>query len=127
VFDSFLEMEMGPDGALYVVNYAGYRTSTTATGIYRVRYTGTCAPTAIAPALVARYAGPGYSFDGVTLEMTAGGAHAVDVVDLAGRRVWSRAAAGKMRYDLKEVGAGRGMLLLRVTNAHGASTRKFVR
>lgn len=125
--DSFLEMDMGPDGALYVVNYAGYRTTTPVTGLYRVRYAGTCSPTSIAPALVARYAGPGYRFDGAVLEVTAGGAHAVEVLDLSGRLVWSRAGADKARYDLRAVGAGHGMLVLKVRTANGATARRFVR
>jgi cytochrome c len=39
-----LDMQFGPDGALYVSNYSGYRNATSTTGIVRIGYTGSCRP-----------------------------------------------------------------------------------
>lgn len=39
-----IAIEQGPDGALYVINYAGYFNATAQTSLVRISYTGSCRP-----------------------------------------------------------------------------------
>lgn len=41
------DMDFGADGALYVVNYFGYRTFSARTGIMRIEYRGSCRPVSL--------------------------------------------------------------------------------
>ncbi len=41
-----LDMKFGPDGALYVLNYAGWFSAEASTSIQRIEYTGSCLPAA---------------------------------------------------------------------------------
>lgn len=43
-FINVLQLEVGPQGALYVLEYAGFFSSTSNTRISRMEYTGTCLP-----------------------------------------------------------------------------------
>jgi cytochrome c len=43
-FNRPLDMKFGPDGALYVINYAGWFSADAATSIQRIDYKGTCLP-----------------------------------------------------------------------------------
>jgi cytochrome c len=88
-----LDFQAGPDGAMYVVNYAGYRTVTVNTGIVRIEYTGDCRP--LTPKLetptgLARVPSPGIPEKGIrvrgkSMSMTFSGPHGMDMRDLQGR------------------------------------------
>lgn len=39
-----VDLQLGPDGALYIINYAGWFNSNSETSIARISYTGTCRP-----------------------------------------------------------------------------------
>nr|MDQ3000742.1 hypothetical protein [Fibrobacterota bacterium] len=47
-----LDMEMGPEGALYVLDYDGWFNAGSKTGISRLEYTGTCVDRTLFPAAV---------------------------------------------------------------------------
>ncbi len=47
--DHPIDLEFGPDGALYVINYAGYFNSTANTKIIRIEYNGACADVDLLP------------------------------------------------------------------------------
>ena len=54
-----LDLKFGPDGALYVINYAGWFSADAATSIQRIEYTGNClpvGPSALRPQSAAREA-----------------------------------------------------------------------
>jgi hypothetical protein len=54
-----LEMEFGPDGALYIINYSGWFNSNSNTSIAKITYKGDCHP--LEPKLeTAYYPNPGY-------------------------------------------------------------------
>jgi hypothetical protein len=49
-FDDPIDLKFGPDGSLYVMNYAGDRNkASAATGILRIDYTGSCVQTLLEP------------------------------------------------------------------------------
>jgi cytochrome c len=119
--DDPMELEMGPDGALYVINYAGYRTTTARTGILRIEYQGACKPTV---SLAARKPpGEGVAFDGRFLRIIAAGGHAAELRDLSGRLVWSRKGTGVADYDLQALG-GPGLRILTATTPLGSFSAK---
>lgn len=129
-FTNPIEMQMGPDGALYVVNYAGYRTTSASTGLYRVEYRGSCAPAALGAPIATR--GPAAQLHGGRVSILSGGRHSVEIQDLAGRRLGTRDGEGPARYglaDLLEPGVERspGVYLVTVRTAAGSFTGKLAR
>lgn len=125
---SLLEQQFGPDGALYILNYNGYRTSTANTGLYRVRYRGTCRPgaTSLAQDRAIRLAA-NYRVERGVLTIDEGGAHHAEVRDVSGRVLWSQRGHEPARYDLRallaERGAREGVGILTVTGPSGRFTR----
>lgn len=135
-FTNPLDMQMGPDGALYVLNYAGYFNSTAATSIVKVSYAGTCRPAL--PKLemantsaVARLAGPtGSALEaGVVLlgldralRLAPGRAHRnlrFELVDLNGRLNYAgRVPSGAASVRVPE-SAGSGLFRLRILDSEG--------
>jgi glucose/arabinose dehydrogenase len=131
-----LDMQFGPDGALYVNNYAGYRSRTTATGIIRIEYSGTCRPAE--PKLekpgntpIARPAaspeGPRIEFlrgRGLAVAIAAQGRIDLEIRDIRGRPVASKTATGPGPISLDEVHAT-GVYFLSVRSAEGARSVRF--
>lgn len=124
VLNALTELQMGPDGALYVMNYSGYRSFDTRSGLLRIEYTGTCRP-ATSTREVQKLK-PLADFDGVQLTVNRSGSHSIEVRDISGRMEMSRNGEGESRYDLSEIRAP-GMHLLTVKTADGVLNRKFVR
>lgn len=125
--DDPMDLDMGPDGALYVINYAGYRTTTARTGILRIEYRGSCKSTVN----LAEQAAPapteaGMVFDGRQLRVTSKGHHFAMVRDLAGRMIWRGQGSGEAVYDLGAM-AAKGLLVLEATTSTGTFRTKFVR
>lgn len=125
---SFLEQRFGPDGALYILNYNGYRTTTANTGLYRVRYRGSCRPgtASLAQDRAIRLAA-NYRLEGRVLVIGEAGVHTAEVRDVAGRVLWSRRGDGPARYDLAvflaPARAPQGVGLLIVSGPSGRFTR----
>jgi cytochrome c len=127
--NSMLEMEMGPDGALYVMHYGGYRTNSAATGIFRIEYRGTCRPGSVSLAFRReREARPSAArLEGSLLHVLPAGAHRVEVRDASGRLVWSRLGRDAAVYDLADAATSAGGIrILSVTAAGERFVRKLV-
>jgi cytochrome c len=126
--NSFLEMEMGPDGALYVMHYGGYRTNSAASGIFRIEYRGSCRPSTISIAFHRERSGTQLArLDGSVLRIAGTGAHRVEVRALSGRLLWSRSGSGKADYNLKAVSAGAsGIHVVTVTAPGERFARKLM-
>ncbi len=124
ILNSPLEVDFGPDGALYVVNYAGYRNTTTGTGILRIRYQGSCAPTSVAAERLYP-AGMGVRLEGSALHVTRPGRFRAEIRDVSGRVLWSREGAGPERIELRGATTGSGVRILRVTGSGGAFVRRL--
>jgi hypothetical protein len=129
-----LDMQFGPDGALYVNNYAGYRSRTTATGIIRIEYKGTCQPAE--PKLevpggpngiAAAARGPRVEIlrgPGLSVSIPDAGRVDLEVRDLRGRPVAARTATGPGRFSLDEVHAA-GVYFLSIRSAEGTRSLRF--
>ncbi len=116
-----LDMLMGSDGALYVVNYAGYRTTSSKTGLIRVEYRGACHPTT---GLLSAVPLPGMDLHG--LELTVSGPSACEARDPSGRLEWSRKDEGALQLDLRKF-LRPGLHLITVSTAAGKFAAKVVR
>jgi cytochrome c len=124
--DRVLDFQTGPDGAFYFVNYAGYRDWTSKTGIVRIVYKGNCSPAvALAPQAAAGPQAFAVLSQG-TLQVTAPGAHALEIKDLAGRVLLSRRGEGPVAYSLSGL-RGKGLCIATVATALGAASFKLVR
>jgi cytochrome c len=135
-----LDMQQGPDGALYVNNYDGYRTSGTNTGIIRIEYSGDCrpalpkleTPTAVTFKPLRQdmaYLAPKVEIlqtSGFTVSVATQAAFTLVVRDLMGRPVASRTAKGPAPVSLDEVSQA-GIYVLSVTTGEGVQTMKVVR
>jgi cytochrome c len=135
-----LDMQQGPDGALYVNNYDGYRTVGTNTGIIRIEYTGDCRPAVPkleTPSSAAfkplrretAYLAPKVEIlrtSGFTVAVATQKAFTVVVRDLMGRPVASRTARGPAPVSLEEV-SRTGVYVLSVATDEGVQTLKVIR
>jgi cytochrome c len=122
-----LDFQAGPDGNLYVVNYAGYRSTSGPTGLLKISYTGTCAPppNAVGVASVAASRKGMLDTRGMRVEVTAEGAHSLEIKDLTGRVVARFRGQGRAGYDLSGVGRA-GVYLLQVTADGRTGSGKLV-
>jgi cytochrome c len=115
-----LNLQLGPEGALYYLNYAGWASSTSQTRIGRLEYTGTCLPSTPVPTLPTALAGkPGMESGLLAPGLGAGrmlalppGYRRVELYDAAGTRVFSASSDGRNGRGIIEVPAhvGPGML-----------------
>jgi cytochrome c len=133
-----LDMQFGPDGALYVNNYDGYRTVGPNTGIVRIDYGGGCSPalpklegtTNIAKTgVTGANLGPRIEVNqvsGLSIAVGTEGAYTLEVLDLAGRPVASRQAHGPAPIALSEVREA-GVYFLQVKSEAGLQVVKIIR
>ena len=131
-----LDIESGPDGAIYVNNYAGYRSSSANTGIVRIDYTGDCRPSepTLEKVVVGvrnenRWSGPGLEIThahGISVVVTAIGTFTLEVHDILGRPIAMRTGRGQMLLTLPEINRA-GLYFISIDAPEGRSTRKFVR
>jgi cytochrome c len=125
-FERITDFQVGPDGAFYFVNYAGYRDFSSKTGIVRIVYKGTCRPSVAnahpKPAWVDR----DVQIDGMTLKITAAGAHKMEIKDLSGRLLSSQSGVGRGNYDLKAA-RNAGLCVVTVSTEQGQFAMKLIR
>jgi cytochrome c len=133
-----LDLEFGPDGALYVNNYAGNRNSTSATGIIRIEYQGDCRPDepklekadgspVIGRAIPSR--GPRVDIlrgPRLAVSFAAPGRFDLEILDLRGRPVASRSLAGPGPFYLDEVKSP-GVYFISVRCDTGSRLIRFVK
>jgi cytochrome c len=117
-----IDFQQGPDGALYIMNYAGWFSGATETSIQRIEYTGTCRPeiaTTLAPERAKVHA-QGTILDVAGLE----GAYTLIIGDLQGRTLATYQGQGgdAERFDLSAlVGNRAGVYTARLVSGRGAS------
>lgn len=122
--DEPIEVQMGPDGVLYIVNYSGYRTWTTKTGLLKVEYNGACAPTSTAPRV--ELANAGARLEGRWLAIDQAGTHEVAVFDAKGTVEYRRRGDGPARYDVQAY-IGKDLRFVRVKTASGQVVQTLFR
>lgn len=123
------ELQIGPDGALYAMNYSGYFSTVATTAIVRIAYTGNCAPP-IDPSIAiadraARAGGPAEVL-GSRIRALAGGGAGVKVRDMRGRLVLERSLASGAELDLAAALPGRGGLFAVSVQAGAESLSRMV-
>ena len=110
-----LDMRQGPDGALYLLNYAKYQyTKDETTGIFRIEYAGDCKPVALAPSRILRGA---VAYRDRRISVSGNGRHWIEIDDLAGNRLYRRSGEGNAGYA---VDLPQGVYLLRSNLETGA-------
>jgi cytochrome c len=125
-FNNPLEFRMGPDGAFYVMNYAGYRSTSAATGLLKIEYVGPCKPPVSVAPMAGRLARPGTLSRGGQVEISAPGPHALEVKDMTGRRVLYQAGNGPAKYALESIRRS-GVYALSVRTSQGVFNERFVK
>jgi cytochrome c len=118
-------LDLGPDGALYYLNYAGWASSTGQTKIGRLEYTGSCRPATPVPHLPtvalrdkapkAGLVAPGISNGRLTLPA---GVTGVELYDLAGKLAFRKTRTDATRSEdvVLPQGISRGVLRAVFTN-----------
>jgi cytochrome c len=117
------DIQMGPDGALYIMNYSGFRTWNAQTGLLRVEYHGSCQPVATLPNL--KLAQLRASFQGNIISVEQAGPHELEVRNLAGQLEFYRKGSGLAQYDLRDL-LGPGIHLYKVTTPDGYLSGKSI-
>ena len=124
-----LDMQQGPDGALYVSNYGGvWRNVEANTGIVRVEYTGDCAVSTVDRRGEANLA-PKVSFSKTAgFAVMVGTTSRFDLVvrDLRGRPLVSKSAQGAAPVSLDEIKQP-GVYFLTVRSPEGDQVVKFAK
>ena len=126
--DAPLDFQQGPDGALYVVNYGGYFSSTAATALVRLEYSGSCRPAPVGTlADFKRARGARVVVIGFRLEVGDVGPFELQVLDLRGRVMAEFHGNGVARYDLRSALGGKaGVYALRLRTPGGSLSRTVV-
>ncbi|MDB5103136.1 MAG: hypothetical protein JWP91_825 [Fibrobacteres bacterium] len=126
--ESPLDFQQGPDGALYIVNYGGYFTSTAATALVRIEYTGTCRPEPTGILEVPEQSGRALlTAHGFRLESATAGPHLLQVADLRGRVLAEFRGFGRVGYDLTGALAGKpGLYAVRLETRSGIQSRTLL-
>ena len=125
--NSITDLQMGSDGAMYVMNYSGYRTYDAKAGLLRITYNGTCQP-AVVPLLNAhiRDARTLMEVRGLNVSILATGIHSVEVRSLSGKLMASRKGSGLARYTFDEL-KNPGIYLVYLNSDEGRRVQKIIR
>lgn len=121
-----VDLQQGPDGALYLINYSGWFNANSETSIARISYTGSCRPTTpkletpvhateggrARGALLRRSAWLPNLKEGLMLAVPAG-MTSVSLHDARGHQVWSRSDLGGPGNLAIPKGLPRGILQIR--------------
>ena len=114
------DFTMGPDGAMYIMNYSGYRTWNEKTGLLRVEYHGGCNPVSLAPqAKPSRHADMAQH----RLQLNEPGLHRIVISDASGRISEKMSVMGPGPVSLRPA---RGLRVLEVTYPDGSSVRSLI-
>ena len=124
--NGILDFQAGPDGAFYFVNYAGYRSVTSATGLVRIVYNGTCRPGTVSSVNRPEWVVGAIQLQGSLLSVTSQGAHTVEVKDISGRLLARFQGQGPARHDLSETHI-HGLAVITVSTELGNYSWKLVR
>ncbi|HKP98243.1 MAG TPA: PQQ-dependent sugar dehydrogenase [Fibrobacteria bacterium] len=115
-----LDFQQGPDGALYVINYAGWFNSNSETSIARITYTGTCRPAipnTVEEGAVARRTAPAspwlLNFGPALRVKVPAGMNGFRLHDAAGRILAERHGLRGVPETVLPNGLPRGMLKIR--------------
>jgi cytochrome c len=120
------DLRMGPDGALYAIDYAGFWAPSLTSALVRIAYAGDCR--AVVTGVAANPRGPEpFVLSGRSLRVTCKGRCRVSLSDPAGRTVYRADADAPRAYDLGEMTRGiKGLGMLTVRTESGIYVRKLL-
>jgi cytochrome c len=99
------DFQVGPDGAFYAVNYAGYFSTVDNTAIVRIEYKGTCRPISkYSTSLASNQSriSEKWSVKGLSVQVWIGKESVLEVRDLAGRSLFNHRVRVDGEYALPE-------------------------
>jgi glucose/arabinose dehydrogenase len=122
-----LDFQAGPDGNLYIMNYAGYRSTSDVTGLLKISYNGACNPLPNSVAIYNqgnRITAMVQEIRGSRVSIVTMGKYLLEVQDLSGRIMARYSGRDKATYDL--AGTERtGIYFLRISTSQGTVTAKL--
>ncbi|MEO7426315.1 MAG: PQQ-dependent sugar dehydrogenase [Fibrobacteria bacterium] len=143
--NSLVDLQQGPDGALYVanlncnggVNSGSSKYSDACTGILRIEYKGSCADTALYPRNPVTGIGKSERIDQGKVDwvwvgpqmfsVLAEGPHSIRIWDMQGREATSMRGDGRKEYPIPEALAHNELYILEVRTKRGMNFRNFFR
>ncbi|MDB5106339.1 MAG: secreted glycosyl hydrolase [Fibrobacteres bacterium] len=124
------DFKVGPDGAFYLMNYAGNYNSVTATAIVRIDYTGTCRPDVTPPTSrrTIRLLRPeSLRIEGLRVRVHPDAEAVLRVWDVNGRVWLEETMSGPREYDLgRLLGRRPGLYGLTLSSDQGSLVRKML-
>jgi cytochrome c len=133
-FYDVLDIQQAPDGALYILNYSGDRSSTAETSIGRIEYVGSCRPAepkypTLPDVGVASFpkGTPNLRIDFELLKVEGSGTYELKINDAQGRIVTVFSGFGSQTYSMKRLRVKQaGLYFATLIGAWGARTQKIV-
>ena len=140
---ALVDLQQGPDGALYVanlncnggVNSGSFHHSDTCSGILRIEYKGTCADTGLYPRntmtgirsmeRIDRGMVDWVRVGPESFSVRTEGPHAIRILDVQGREAASMRGDGRKEYRLPEALAHNELYILEVKTNRGVNLRAF--
>jgi cytochrome c len=121
------EMLVGPDGAFYAMNYAGYFSTVAQTAIMRIEYKGSCRPVGIRAGEAKLALRDRLDIQGSRVSVRGQGVSELKVMDMAGRTVFSEAVNGEKVFELSSLMAGKaGLYAVSLSDGSSALSRKVL-
>lgn len=143
---ALVDLQQGPDGALYVANLSctggvivdSYKYSDSCTGILRIEYKGSCADTALYPRtnLVTGIRNAERIESGIVdwvwvgperFSVLADGPHSIRIWDMQGREAAAMRGEGRKEYPMPAALAHHELYILEVKTNRGVNLRGFLR
>jgi glucose/arabinose dehydrogenase len=144
--DALVDLQQGPDGALYAANLnciggtasGSSKYSDTCSGILRIEYKGTCADTGLYPrnSQVTGIRSAERIERGIVdwvwvgpemFSVLADGPHSIRIWDMQGREAAAMQGEGRMRYPMPPALARNRLYILEVRTKRGVNLRGFLR
>lgn len=107
-----VDLKQGPDGAIYVVDYAGYHSTTAQTHIGRIEYTGSCRPGVTIAAAPGSRPAPRVRITPRSIAVDEPGPHRLSVRTPHGRLIRTLRGDGPAVHPLALPQGGRGVYLI---------------
>ncbi len=120
-----IDIQTGPDGAMYFINYGGYFSANANTSISRVEYKGKCLP-ALAEG-ISQSTNLQHEFmhiNGLNVTVTGSGSHQIVVMNLQGQTLKEFKGKGAANYNLATL-AKSGIYFIKIISEHGSFTEKI--
>lgn len=117
------DFKVGPDGAFYIINYAGFYGPSDATTIVRIEYTGTCRPPIVPPVSIyeegMRPRSGGLEFKGSRIGILVEGGVELRITDMRGKPVRSLRVGVGTSFPVSGLGLAAGLYAALLVDGDG--------